>query len=72
MHSRITLLIAAPLLFAASQAVAQRDTRATRLQRSLSATTLCSYAISAAATRSACRAARSPAAYSSAKSGISS
>ena len=28
MHSRLTLLIAAPLLFAASQAVAQRDTRA--------------------------------------------
>jgi hypothetical protein len=27
MHSRITLLIAAPLLFAASQAIAQRDTR---------------------------------------------
>ena len=28
MHSRVTLLIAAPLLFAASQAIAQRDTRA--------------------------------------------
>jgi len=27
MHSRITLLIAAPLLFAATQAIAQRDTR---------------------------------------------